>query len=189
MAESSTGRMYIKEIVDNYAMATPLELLLYSAVIYPIVYIFPAYAANGAPVLFGGGKPLDRRKKLHGKRILGDNKTVSGLVAALVCGITVGVIEYPFFHYMLYIAPLLTLGAIVGDLIGSFIKRRYNIPSGRSVLLLDQYGFFALALLFAFWLGHLPVWYGLLFITLLTGLLHVATNRGAHKLRLKSVPW
>lgn len=108
------GTTYINEIVDNYAMATPIALLLYSALIYPIIYIFPAYAANGAPVLFGDGKPLDMGKKLHGKRIFGNNKTRRGTVSALVCGIAVGVIEYPFFHYMLYVAVLLTVGAIAG---------------------------------------------------------------------------
>ena len=35
--------------------------------LYPIIYIFPAYAANGAPVLFGGGKPLDLGKKIKEK--------------------------------------------------------------------------------------------------------------------------
>ena len=40
---------------------------IYALFLYPIIYIFPAYAANGAPVLFGGGKPLDMKRKLMGK--------------------------------------------------------------------------------------------------------------------------
>lgn len=156
---------------------------------YPIIYIFPAYAANGAPVLFGGGKPLDRGMKIGGKRLFGDHKTIRGTVSSLAVGIIVGLIEYPFLHYMLPVAILLTIGANVGDLLGSFIKRRAGISSGNSTPILDQYGFFVFAMLFALPLGHLPSIYGIIFIVLLTGTAHVLTNRGANKLRLKSVPW
>ena len=45
------------------------------------------------------------------------------------------------------------------------------------------------ALLFAFPLGNLPVWYGIVFIVVLTGLLHPLTNIGANRLKLKAVPW
>jgi CDP-2,3-bis-(O-geranylgeranyl)-sn-glycerol synthase len=163
---------------------------LYLYILYPIIYIFPAYAANGAPILFGGrGGPLDRGKKLGGKRILGDNKTVIGTISSLVVGIVVGLIEYPFLHYMLAIAILLTIGAIFGDLIGSFIKRRMNYKHGASFPVLDQYGFFIFAMLFALPLGHLPDIPGIIFLVVLTGILHVMTNRGANKLKLKDVPW
>lgn len=163
--------------------------LIYSIVLLPIIYIFPAYAANGAPVLFGGGKPLDFGKKLFGKRIFGDHKTIKGTASSIIAGIAVGVIEYPFMHYMLAIAVLLTIGANVGDLFGSFIKRRMSIKAGASIPMLDQYGFFIFALLLAFPLGHLPDAYGLIFLVMLTGLLHVLTNMGAHRLKLKDVPW
>jgi len=159
-------------------------------IIYPIIYIFPAYAANGAPILFGGGKmPLDFNKKIAGKRIFGDHKSVKGTIASLVAGILVGLIEYPFFHYMLPIAILLTIGANVGDLLGSFIKRRTNYKSGASFPIMDQYGFFVFALIFAFPLGHLPTILGLVFLVILTGVAHVLKNRGANKLHLKKVPW
>ncbi len=162
---------------------------LYAIIIYPIVYIFPAYAANGAPILFGRGRPLDFKGKLNGKRIFGDNKTRRGLVASLICGILVGVIEYPFLPYMLPISILLAVGANVGDLLGSFIKRQAGIPAGRGVPILDQYGFFVAAILIAAPLDHLPDVYGIIFLIILTGVLHVLTNRGAHRLKLKRVPW
>ena len=163
--------------------------VLFGVFLYPIIYILPAYAANGAPVLFGGGRPLDFGRKLFGKRVFGPNKTIRGTLSSIIAGIAVGVIEYPFLHYMLLIAVFLTLGANAGDLIGSFTKRRLNLKSGAGAPVLDQYGFFALALLFAFWLGHLPGAYGLLFLVVLTGILHVVTNMGAYALKLKRVPW
>ena len=162
---------------------------IYALFLYPIIYIFPAYAANGAPVLFGGGKPLDMKRKFMGKRIFGDHKTVRGTASSLACGILVGAIYYPFLHYMLPIAVMLTIGANFGDLIGSFIKRRLSFKPGRSFPVMDQYGFFIFALLFAFWLGHTPDAYGLIFLIILTGAMHVLTNRGANKLKLKDVPW
>lgn len=164
--------------------------LLYEIILYPIIYIFPAYAANGAPVVFGGrGGPVDRGKKLGGKRIFGNNKTVIGTLSGLVCGVLVGAIEFPFLSFMLPIAVLLAIGALFGDLLGSFIKRRAGIGSGKSLPILDQYGFFVFAILFALPLGHLPNIYGIVFLILLTGALHLLTNMGAYKLKLKKVPW
>ncbi len=162
---------------------------LYLAILYPIIYVFPAYAANGAPVIFGGGRPLDMKRKFFGRRIFGDHKTVRGTVSSVIAGVLVGVIEYPFLHYMLPVAILLTIGANFGDLFGSFIKRRLDIKAGKSTPLLDQYGFFVFALLFALPLGNLPSLYGIIFLVVLTGLLHPLTNMGAHRLKLKDVPW
>ena len=164
-------------------------LALYAIFIYPIIYILPAYAANASPMLFGrGGRPLDFKMKIKGKRILGNNKTVRGTVMGIASGVVVGAIEYPFFH-MFAIAVLLSVGALSGDLLGSFIKRRIGIGPGKRVPVLDQYGFFVIALLFASPLGHLPSTYGLLFLAVLTGILHVLTNIGAYKLGIKKVPW
>jgi CDP-2,3-bis-(O-geranylgeranyl)-sn-glycerol synthase len=169
----------------------PLLYAVYAIIIYPIIYIFPAYAANGAPVLFGGGSPLDRGKKINGKRIFGDHKTVRGTVSSLIAGFAVGAIEYPFFHYMIISAIFLTIGANVGDLLGSFVKRQIGIKSGRSFPLMDQYGFFVFALIFvfAFYSTGIPGIYGLIFIVILTGVMHLLTNIGAYRLKLKDVPW
>ncbi len=67
--------------------------LLYLIVLYPIIYIFPAYCANGAPVLFGGGRAIDSGKKFRGKRIFGNHKTVKGLISGISSGIIIGLAE------------------------------------------------------------------------------------------------
>jgi len=166
---------------------------IYIYILYPIIYIFPAYAANGAPVLVGKYvkklRLLDGGKSLNGKRIFGDHKSVEGLLASLAAGTAVGLIEYPFLPYMLPISVLLSLGTNFGDLLGSFIKRQAGHESGSSVPILDQYGFFVFSLLFAYPLGHIPNIYGILFLIVLTGIAHVLTNIGANRLRLKKVPW
>jgi CDP-2,3-bis-(O-geranylgeranyl)-sn-glycerol synthase len=171
---------------------------LYTVFVYPIVYILPAYVANASPVLFGkGSRPLDFGMKMNGKRILGSNKTIRGTVLGIASGIVVGAVEYPLFHALdkvpffslLAIAVLLSAGALAGDILGSFIKRRTGMESGKNFPLLDQYGFFVVALLLASPLGYMPDAYGLLFLVVLTGVLHVLTNMGAYKLGIKKVPW
>jgi len=163
--------------------------LVYSIVIYPILFILPAYVANGSPVIFHGKKPLDFNKTLNGKRIFGDNKTVKGLVFGILSGIIIGAVESLFISYMLVISIALAIGTHCGDLTGSFIKRRLDIKPGSSVPLMDQYLFLVFALAFAVPFGHFPSLYGLLFIVILTGILHLATNKAAYMLKLKKVPW
>lgn len=166
-----------------------LNSIIFSVFAYPLLYILPAYIGNGAPILFGGGKPLDFKRKINNKRLFGDNKTIRGTLFIMVGALAVGLAEYPLFHYMLPVSVLLGIGTIVGDLIGSFIKRQMSLKPGRSLPVMDQYGFFIVAMLLALPLGHLPSIYGIAFLVVLTGLLHVLTNLGAHMLRLKSVPW
>ncbi len=162
---------------------------LFDTFLYPIIYILPAYIANGAPVIFGGGRPLDMGKKIRKRRIFGDNKTIRGTAFMMIGAIAVGLAEYPSFSYMLYISILMGIGAIVGDLLGSFIKRRMDFKPGKPFPIMDQYGFFIFAVLFAYPLGHLPDLYGMVFLIVLTGIMHLATNMGAYGLKLKKVPW
>ncbi len=162
----------------------------FEIIIYPIIYIFPAYAANGLPVLLGGGKrPLDFKKTFRGKRILGDNKTIKGTFFAIVGGIIAGVIENNAFPGLLPAFVAMTFGAVFGDLLGSFLKRQLNFKPGAPFPVMDQIGFYIFALIFAFPFGNMPSLYGLIFLTVLTAIIHVATNIGAYKLKLKKVPW
>lgn len=166
-----------------------MAILLYNILLYPIIYIFPAYAANGAPVIFGGGAPLDLGAKIGRKRLFGPHKTIRGTFAGIAIGIIAGALEGIALPYMFMISIPLAVGAICGDLIGSAIKRRIGMKSGARFPVMDQFGFVAVALLFAFPFGHLPNPYGLAFILLLTLVLHPLTNMIANRLRLKSVPW
>lgn len=166
-----------------------MGLGLYSVFVYPIIYIWPAYVANGAPVLFGGGRPLDFGRKLFGKPIFGSHKTIRGMAAGLAAGTIMAFAESVFIPYMLPVGILLSVGTMAGDLAGSFVKRRTGIKEGSKTLLLDQYPFLIFALLFALPFGRTPDVYGLAFLFVLTGALHALTNLSAHKLRLKKVPW
>ncbi len=163
--------------------------IFYTIIIYPIIYIFPAYVANGAPVIFGGGMPLDMDRKFGGKPIFGKHKTLLGLITGLASGFIIAFFISFALSYMLIIGIVTSIGTHFGDLLGSFIKRRLNKKEGTEFAFFDQYLFLIFAILFAIPLGHLPSTYGIIFLFILTGLLHRSTNKVAHKAKLKEVPW
>ncbi len=166
-----------------------MSSLLYTVIIYPIIFILPAWVANGAPVIFGGGTPLDFGRKLGKKPIFGKHKTVRGTLAGFIAGFIIAGIESQFFPSLLLTGVMLTTGTMLGDLLGSFIKRRLGKREGYDMFLMDQYLFFLLALVFALPFGNFPVYQGLLVLVILTGVLHRGLNILAHKVNLKKVPW
>ncbi len=172
------------------------------AAITLILFILPAYFANSAPVIFGGGEPLDFGKKFFdGRRLLGKGKTIRGFLAGVFAGTLIGLLEafiLPYTPFGFFCNPsnyivlafFLSTGTMAGDSLGSFIKRRLAIPSGSPSLLLDQLAFLAIALFFAY--PRAQFFYSplnLLFLFLLTYVMHITFNVLANKLGLKRVPW
>lgn len=155
-----------------------------------LIYILPAYVANATPVVLGGGPPIDLGFHwLDKKRLYGDGKTIRGFIGGFLAGFLVGAIESIFLgEIYLFSGLLLSFGTMFGDLLGSFIKRRLDIPRGQPMFILDQLFFLLVALIFT-----LPVYplelieIAALFV--ITGFLHVLFNVLANKLGLKSVPW
>jgi CDP-2,3-bis-(O-geranylgeranyl)-sn-glycerol synthase len=169
-----------------------------------LVFIFPAYCANGAPVIFGGGRAIDGgRNFLDGKPILGAHKTVRGFFAGLVIGTLVGFVEHFLFgapHRFpslsvitfspsLSLGFLISLGALIGDLMDSFIKRRLNIPPGSPLLVVDQLDFVIGALLFSLIIGELPSPLITLIVVIITPPIHLLTNFLAYLLGVKKEWW
>ncbi|MCS7103680.1 MAG: CDP-2,3-bis-(O-geranylgeranyl)-sn-glycerol synthase [Candidatus Korarchaeum sp.] len=147
-----------------------------------IWYVLPSYFANMSPVVFGGGRPLDMgRNFIDGRRILGDHKTVRGFLSGILVGSIVGVLQGRLLQGF-----VLSLGAMVGDCLGSFLKRRMGLAEGSSAPILDQEGFLIFSLLFASPLESLPL-ESILFLVILTPLLHWGSNTIAHLLGLKEV--
>ena len=52
------------------------------------------YFANAAPIILHGEIPLDFGKKLFGKRIFGDGKTILGTFSGILVGISAGALIY-----------------------------------------------------------------------------------------------
>ncbi len=160
--------------------------------------IAPAYAANAFPPLLRGKRPLDFGKYLGKNRVLGDGKTIEGTIGGAAFGVLIGVLQsYATDHLptelmlpklALDFILLLSLGAILGDIAGSFFKRRLGIPRGKSTPLLDQLDFLVGAIL----LSSLVYKWDLLtiaFLLLVTPLIHLLANSFAFLLKVKRVPY
>lgn len=168
--------------------------------------MLPAYLPNNAAVLFGGGPAIDGGRTWNGRRILGDGKTWRGILAGTLVGAAVALglnvvrlpvgawsgIGLPVFPLPVVVA--LPLGALLGDMAASFLKRRTGRERGAPFPGVDQYDFVVGALLLA-WLAA-PAWFADTFtipvvvaVLVLTPVLHVTTNRAAYRLGLKDEPW
>ncbi len=166
-------------------------------IVEALKFIFPAYCANGTPVLAGGGTKMDfGRNFIDGKRIFGNNKTFRGFFFGWGVGFLVGLVEgfvFGFDNYPVWFSLLIPLGALLGDLTGAFIKRRLNIAPGGLLPVVDQIDFvvgavvFALPLALINWSGL--SWQVILTVLLITPPIHLFTNFLAFKLKLKKNPW
>ncbi|TFG05066.1 MAG: CDP-2,3-bis-(O-geranylgeranyl)-sn-glycerol synthase [Promethearchaeota archaeon] len=91
---------------------------------------------------------------------------------------------------------LCAYGAAFGDLIGSFLKRRFNLESGAPAPLIDQLDFLLFALIFTsipaifmpdlFLIPDLNI---IIFLIILTPSVSVIANTIAYFIGLKDVPW
>ncbi len=161
-----------------------------SEVFSALWFILPAYLANASALVVGGGPALDGGRNFRdGRRILGDGVTIrgtaGGIVVGTLVGTTQGIIEGdPQVGLLLGLA--MGSGAMLGDSLGSFTKRRLGIPRGQPAFLLDQLGFLVVALAFA--AGLVPISFLTVIILLvLTPLIHLGTNAAAYLLGMKSV--
>lgn len=163
---------------------------------YALWFIFPAYCANAAPVIFGGGHPIDFGKIFwDGKPIFGSHKTLRGFFSGLVVGTLVGFVQTllfqnilfqyePQFRYDVLLGFMMSLGALVGDLTESFIKRRLDISPGSSFPIADQLDFVAGAFLFSLPVSP-PSLLTALIILVITPPIHFLTNWLASLWRIK----
>lgn len=162
-----------------------------------IWFIFPAYCANAAPVIFGGGKPMDFGKTfVDGKPLFGSHKTFRGFMAGIIIGTLVGLVQTVLyerflfqygnqFQYSILLGFAISLGAVTGDLIESFIKRRLNRSPGKSLPIADQIDFILGALIFSIPVSA-PSILTALIILVITIPIHLLTNLGAALLNMKN---
>jgi len=158
----------------------------------------PAMIANGVPVFIRKGTPIDRGKKfIDGRRVLGDGKTWEGLIIGSIFSISIGMVYYIILEnkYLILYSLVLGIGALLGDIIASFIKRRLGIPRGAPLPVLDQVNFIlgSTAVVKIFRVDELAFMtitlVDFIIILFIASILHVTTNYIAFKLGLKNVPW
>lgn len=137
-------------------------------------------------------KPVDLGKSYKRIRIFGDNKTFRGLIFGVIFGILAGILlkflylridfvqeqfdvskfiddGYDGFNIIIF-SFLISFGALLGDMIKSFFKRRSGIKPGASFFPFDQVDYILGSILFTLLYIQLPVviylLYALLYFTL-----------------------
>jgi CDP-2,3-bis-(O-geranylgeranyl)-sn-glycerol synthase len=188
-----------------------LESILFGA----LWLMLPAYLANPAAQITGGGVPMDfGRKARDGRPLLGPGKTWRGLAGGCLGGLAVGSLQValaaaanspstlPTFDpsggaaspMSLVVVFVLAFGALTGDAVKSFAKRRLGKERGARLPLADQYDFVLGAWVLSFVL--FPAWFAAsfppeaaLFILLITFALHRGISRVGYRMGLKAEPW
>ncbi len=177
--------------------------------------LLPAYAASAlATIPRGVGPKMDggRLWRADGRPVLGPSKTWSGFLFGSLAAMPIGLLE----AWLILLAPpnlqlvprlgttvaaaipvvlILTFGAMTGDALGSFVKRRLGRASGARTVLLDQMPFVlvpiavGLAAYPALFLGVFASLPGVFWLLVYTLGLHTVFNWIGFWAGLKKVPW
>ena len=175
--------------------------------------MLPAYIPNPLAAVFGGGKPIDGGRTMgDGRRILGDGKTYRGLLAGVICGLLVGLLQMrllsggfdafgitlPAFGISIVTSVTVILamscGSLFGDMFMSFFKRRLGLKRGAPLPIIDQLDFVLGAWLFTYILS--PAWFTATFtlwivvtVLVITPMLHLVSNIIGYFIGVKNEPW
>jgi CDP-2,3-bis-(O-geranylgeranyl)-sn-glycerol synthase len=135
--------------------------LITQKILETLWFYLPASTATMAPVivhrlnLFPSlFKPIDGGLTWKGIRLFGDHKTVRGTLAGFIAALLTGWVQYelseqPFFtdisllnystiKFSIAQAAILGVGALLGDILKSFFKRRVRIAPGAGLPVFDQ---------------------------------------------------
>ena len=145
--------------------------------------------------------PIDFGAKLRGKPLFGKNKTFRGLIFGIIFAMIITYLQFLLYKNGLFveisiidysnwilIGFLMGFGAIFGDLVESFVKRRLNYKPGKSFVPFDQLDFVIGALIFVFPLVTLLL-NKIIIILLLSFVLHVIVNHFAFYMKIRKEKW
>ena len=194
-------------------MTAELLVTVGMAFLWALWIMIPAYIPNPAAALVGGGTPIDFGKcAKDGRRLFGDGKTWRGLIGGIIIGIIFGAAQMflaAYFHWdfrpqhtWVTVISLAT-GALLGDLIKSYFKRRLGKDRGAKWPLADMYDMvigslllmvIALALTGGMsWFAQFgDAFFGILVlaaILIISPVLHRGANIIGYMLGLKDRPW
>jgi CDP-2,3-bis-(O-geranylgeranyl)-sn-glycerol synthase len=154
--------------------------------------MLPAYFANMAAAFAkfwpGWNRPINRRW-------LGDHKTVVGFLLGVMVAVGVAYLQsqspwspHGLRSEWLALGCAQGIGAMSGDAVKSFFKRRVGIAPGRPWIPADELDFVIGALLLAWpWLHLQPIEVAL--ILGFTFVAHIATNHVAFHLGIRDAKW
>ncbi len=167
--------------------------------ILQVLYFFlPAYVANMAPVVFRfipyGAKPIS-------EKVFGKHKTIRGLIVGTLMGglvfflqqvayrlgfDTLALIDYADFP--LIYGFLLGAGALLGDLLKSYYKRKDGIAPGEKWIPFDQLDFVVGGIAFSFFV-YVPSIGVVVTLLIISPLLHIGVNHLAFWLGIRKEKW
>jgi CDP-2,3-bis-(O-geranylgeranyl)-sn-glycerol synthase len=168
--------------------------------VHAFVVFLPAGIANMTPLLANKvpglnrwETPMDFGCSFGGIRIFGAHKTWRGIITATACGTLAGLViahtllrsdsSMPWLPYF----AAMSFGALAGDAIKSFFKRRVGIASGKSWVPFDQIDYIIGALVCTLPFG-LPKLSFVLSVLLLYFVLHLAVTYIGYLLHFKKDP-
>ena len=164
-----------------------------------IYFILPAYLANMAPPLLKKVNFLNY--PIH-EKLLGSHKTYRGLIFAVIVGMLIFYIQKILFQYALFknislinyseysllLGFLLASGAMFGDIVKSFVKRRANIMPGERFIPWDQLDFVFGALIFSYFLVPLS-FINIILILIISFALVVIVKHIGYYLKVNEKRW
>ena len=165
-----------------------LELVLKS-----LYFFLPAYLANMAPILFRwipfGSKPVS-------VKFFGENKTWRGLLVGAISGGIIFSIQklihsfgfqqlalIDYHDFSIGLGFLMGFGALLGDLVKSYYKRKANIPPGKPWIPFDQIDFVVGGLILGFFI-YVPPAEVALVLLVVSPILHVLVNYIGYLLKI-----
>jgi CDP-2,3-bis-(O-geranylgeranyl)-sn-glycerol synthase len=165
--------------------------------------MLPAYVANMTPIFFRKvnflNYPLDFNMTYNGYPLLGKNKTFRGLVFGTVFALVMAFVQHllsptsldpPGINYShwFWLGLLLGFGALFGDALKSFFKRRLGIRAGVRFIPWDQLDYSLGAMLFVSFV-YLPPWEIVVTAVIASFFLHIIVTRLAYWSGVREEKW
>ena len=184
---------------------------MFHNILFALWFLLPGALANASPI--GANKipllnkwdtPIDGGRQFGGQDILGSHKTWRGIFAGVVTATLVFWLQqflarrtgwaydlawrYDYINTnVLVLGPLFAIGALGGDMVESFFKRRRKIQSGKSWLPFDQIDYIIGSIIVTLPFVFLPlVIY--IYILLVWFLMHLIASYLGWRLHLKDAP-
>jgi CDP-2,3-bis-(O-geranylgeranyl)-sn-glycerol synthase len=169
--------------------------------------MLPAYFANMAPIIAKDwfkplAVPVDFNRKLRTHYIFGKNKTIRGFIFAVLFATFIVFLQYLLYYRFEFMRGisfldysnwplfgfLMGFGAITGDLVESFFKRRLDLKPGARFVPWDQLDFVIGALVFVSFVFRLTLAI-IITVCLISIVLHIMVNHIGFYLKLRKTKW
>lgn len=171
-------------------------------------FFLPAGIANMTPVLVRKinflNIPVDFGKKYKGEPIFGSHKTFRGFFFGILVAIGLVYLQkllyqnYDFFNQIaiipydrynvLLLGFLMGFGALFGDLVKSYIKRRMNVKPGKKFVPWDQIDFI-IGFLFFVSIIYIPPVSVIIFLLVAIPFFHIGINFLGYYLKVQNTKW